>query len=170
MPDTYEKIPFGIFVEYMESVASIKPRKTIKESKTNENSNGAILEFHHWVESLHRPIPPRTGAILFRLLFPQQDIRRKWVNPNSWRNCLNHLIFSAENKLLWPRYNLQETALGRQLAHVFGVATGTGARGEGLIRWNQNSVDKNGVDIGTDGCLGLQVAKIRNDVVCVLLI
>lgn len=58
----------------------------------------ALQVFRKWVEELHRrfsPLPPSTTAICFRMLFPEEDIRR--------------------------RYGIQETKLTQLLADCFGV-------------------------------------------------
>ncbi|EGG05477.1 uncharacterized protein MELLADRAFT_107575 [Melampsora larici-populina 98AG31] len=128
----FEEVPFAILVEFFELVASAEPREISNRRKSNEPRNGTVPKFLGWIEGLFQPLPPRTGAILFRLLFPDKDIRRK--------------------------YNLQETKLGQHLAHVLKVANQKQA--EGLLRWNQTTVNQNGVNVGKDGCLGLEVGKI----------
>lgn len=72
----------------------------------------ALQILRRWVTELRRrfsPLPPNTTAILFRLLFPEEDYRRK--------------------------YDLQETALARHLSKVLCVATGSAGRGGALKNW-----------------------------------
>lgn len=130
--DEIEEVPFAVVVEYLESVASAVPRQTSSRRTSKGHRNGTVPKFEDWISNLMLPIPPRTGAILFRLLFPEKDIRRK--------------------------YNLQETKLGQHLAHVLKVSNMKQA--DGLLRWNQAVINEDGVNVGKDGCLGSEVAKI----------
>ncbi|KAG0144175.1 hypothetical protein CROQUDRAFT_134532 [Cronartium quercuum f. sp. fusiforme G11] len=131
MSGEQSKIPFATFVDYLEAVASIPPRRG---SKARSPQNKPAIIFQSWVDHLPWPVPPKTGAIIFRLLFPDQDVRRT--------------------------YNMQEKTLARHIAGIYLVTNKPGTLGEKLLLWDQTSPDNNGVEIGTDGCLGLEVAKI----------
>ena len=78
-------------------------------------------------------MPPETGVVLFRLLFPQEDTRR--------------------------RYNLKETRLACMLCDVLGVPTHSN-RGKALRRWGEWT-DGSEMRPKT-GCLGDEVKEITS--------
>ncbi|KAH9818899.1 ATP dependent DNA ligase domain-containing protein [Melampsora americana] len=141
-----EEIPFSVLVEFFELIALTLPRERLKKGKRNDddddeddeekkeirNQTGVIDKFKSWIEELIWPIPDRTGSILFRLIFPEKDIRRK--------------------------YNLQETKLAQHLVNVFKVSNQKQA--ERLLKWNQTMINQDGLNVGQDGCLGLEVNKL----------
>ena len=76
-------------------------------------------------------VPPETGVVLFRLLFPEEDVRR--------------------------RYNLKETRLARVLCDVFGVPRHS-SRGKALLRWGEWT---DGSETRSkSGCLGNEVKEV----------
>lgn len=81
---------------------------------------------------MRQPLPPNTGVQFFRLLFPEEDVRRK--------------------------YDIQETRLAQLLAGVLGVATdGPDARGFRLVNWAGQVPE---VGNSTRGCLGHEIEQV----------
>lgn len=131
-----EDITFGTLTSFLDKLASRKPRKSSRRNAVPTDASDKPAEyFQNWVNSLKWPLRPKTGKIIFRLIFPELDVRRK--------------------------YNLQETRLAKYLVHIFNVNTGRGQRGEALLRWNATTEDQHGIPVGKDGCLGLEVHNIR---------
>ena len=93
-----------------------------------------IDKFERWtkfVRAREGGVPPETGVVLFRLLFPEEDVRR--------------------------RYNLKETRLARMLCDVLGVPRHS-SRGRALLRWGEWT-DGSETRPKT-GCLGDEVKKV----------
>ncbi|CCM02607.1 uncharacterized protein FIBRA_04710 [Fibroporia radiculosa] len=108
-------VPFAFFVSLIREISSETPRKAGFRATKNRTSY-VIRTFRNWVSELHRqyaPLPVGMTGVLFRLLFPDQDVRRK--------------------------YGLQETTLSRQLAEVFAVSTRLDGRGHNLIAWKDEA-------------------------------
>ncbi|KAH8093745.1 hypothetical protein BXZ70DRAFT_949037 [Cristinia sonorae] len=105
-------IPFSFFASLLREISTI-PRK----KKTNPTRRGAPAPSHqtfqNWVNELRRVYPslaPGTTATIFRLLFPEEDVVRK--------------------------YGMQETTLARYLADILRVSTSSDGRGQNLVNWN----------------------------------
>ncbi|TFK32795.1 hypothetical protein BDQ12DRAFT_691997 [Crucibulum laeve] len=95
-------VPFSYFCSLLREISNIKPRKAEDPSLGRDSANNTDYPAYHvlerWIANLRRrfgSMPAGTTAIVFRLLFPDQDVRRK--------------------------YDLQETRLGRTLADCLGV-------------------------------------------------
>ncbi|KAG8908637.1 hypothetical protein FRB99_004925 [Tulasnella sp. 403] len=86
------KLTYSHFLSLVEHISNAEPRRA---NAPGQRSRKASEVFERWVHSLEHPLPQRSGVILFRLLFPQEDTRRK--------------------------YDLQETRLGKLLATVLAV-------------------------------------------------
>lgn len=72
--------------------------------------NSALAILVRWITKLQQsfsPLPPGTAAIVFRLLFPDEDPGRK--------------------------YDMQETRLAQELVKIFGISKN--GRGESLQKW-----------------------------------
>lgn len=95
------------------AISAIEPRKTSHNVPHNVGANPLVLaKFRKWIAELRRlyvPLPPDTTAIVFRLLFPDEDVRRK--------------------------YGMKETRLARHLAEIYAVSTSANGRGERLLKW-----------------------------------
>ncbi|KAI0700149.1 hypothetical protein C8T65DRAFT_831678 [Cerioporus squamosus] len=109
-------IPFSFFVELVEAIAKITPHKASeKQSRsTRYVDTPACKTFRRWAQKLNEiyaPLPPDTTAIVFRLLFPDEDVKRK--------------------------YGLQETSLAQYLVKILGVSSETHGRGERLKNWKR---------------------------------
>ncbi|KAI0955281.1 hypothetical protein AcW1_006907 [Taiwanofungus camphoratus] len=106
-------VPFAFFVSLIHAISAIEPRKTSHNVPHNVGANPLVLaKFRKWIAELRRlyvPLPPDTTAIVFRLLFPDEDVRRK--------------------------YGMKETRLARHLAEIYAVSTSANGRGERLLKW-----------------------------------
>ncbi|EMD39194.1 hypothetical protein CERSUDRAFT_122630 [Gelatoporia subvermispora B] len=113
-PSADTSVPFTFFVSLVENIGNIKPRKASEKASCSAPSGApAAQTFGRWIAALHRQhstIPHGVTAAVFRMLFPEDDPRRK--------------------------YNLQEKVLAKSVAKVLGVSTAPGARGESLAKWN----------------------------------
>lgn len=89
------------FCSLLREISQVPPVKSsARNQKTFEKEPNypAIQIFRRWFNKLNSdfsPLPKGTTAACFRLLFPEEDIRRK--------------------------YDMQETRLAECLAHIFGV-------------------------------------------------
>ena len=99
------------------------------------NSNDTPIDkFERWVKFVRTRaggVPPETGVVLFRLLFPEEDIRR--------------------------RYDLKETRLACMLCGVLGVPKHS-SKGKALLRWGEWT-DGSETRPKT-GCLGDEVREV----------
>ncbi|OCH96368.1 hypothetical protein OBBRIDRAFT_830240 [Obba rivulosa] len=107
-------VPFAFFVSLIEAIGDIRSRNASGKGhrKTSSPSVPVVQTFKRWVAELqrrHTPIPPGTTAAVFRMLFPQEDVRRK--------------------------YGMQETRLAQYIAKILGVSTAPHARGARLANW-----------------------------------
>ena len=94
-------------------MARIKPRKaSVRGPKSPHSKSSVVQTFRNWVFELHRrydPLPLGTTAVIFRLLFPDEDTKRK--------------------------YDMQEARLAQTIAKALcGVQIAHG-RGECLAAW-----------------------------------
>ncbi|KAA1122412.1 hypothetical protein PGTUg99_037495 [Puccinia graminis f. sp. tritici] len=133
------EITFATFCMYLDKIASRKPRKAgTRNPATYDSADKAAKDFETWINHLSWPVPKHTGKILFRLLFPDHDVRRK--------------------------YDIREKKLAGFFRMIFHVSTGPGQRGEMLKLWDSATEDQDGIQTGKAGCLGLELQKILEDV------
>ncbi|KAI0742007.1 hypothetical protein C8Q80DRAFT_1260737 [Daedaleopsis nitida] len=107
-------IPLSFFVELFDAFADIKPHGASEKRPRNTRytDSAAHNTFKRWVDALRKrysPLPLGTTALVFRLLFPDEDVQRK--------------------------YGLQETRLAQYLVKILGVSSDTHGRGERLKKW-----------------------------------
>jgi DNA ligase 4 len=96
------------FVSLLREISKVPPRTT-RNLSTDSHTTLRIL--NKWITELRQrysPLPHGTTATVFLLLFPEDDLRRK--------------------------YDMQEARLACQLAKCFGVSAE--GRGELLRRWD----------------------------------
>jgi DNA ligase-4 len=135
---------FSLFCDLVQACHSLSLAKPAGRPRTGkETLRTATAFFTEWTATaLPRPFAPGTGAIVFRLLFPDLDVRR--------------------------RYNLKETILARNLVKLFGLSTRPGSRGHALLSWKSDGDDQE--DFPRPGCLGLEVQGILAPAVCRVLV
>ncbi|PSR73821.1 hypothetical protein PHLCEN_2v10391 [Hermanssonia centrifuga] len=117
-------IPFTFFASLLQAIASVKPKKV--GSKTDTRKPPAALQtLKRWIEEVHKrysPLPPSTTEVFFRLLFPEEDVSRK--------------------------YGIQEAKLAQYLAKILAVSTERDGRGRALVDWKaENSVGCLGAEV-----------------------
>ncbi|KAJ7245174.1 hypothetical protein B0H12DRAFT_1211485 [Mycena haematopus] len=99
-PPLFQGVPFSFFVSLLREISLYsRPKKTGTKHDEPSASYPALLILNNWVKTLRSkfaPLPPNTTAIVFRLLFPEEDTRRK--------------------------YDMQETRLASALADCFGTS------------------------------------------------
>jgi DNA ligase-4 len=69
-------------VSLFHALAEVKPRRASKHAGSAVHDTRVRDVFARWVAELRRrflPLPPGTTAIVFRWLFPEQDLRRKYA-------------------------------------------------------------------------------------------
>lgn len=123
-------LSFSHFCDYVRACYIQSTPKRAGQKRTAQQGD-AIDFFRQWRVALPAELADGTGAILFRMLFPDKDIRR--------------------------RYNMKETLLAQQLVKVFRLSTGRGSKGWALMRWN---ADEDEDAVARSGCLGLELASI----------
>ncbi|KAJ7695203.1 hypothetical protein B0H17DRAFT_1056785 [Mycena rosella] len=92
-------VPFSFFVSLLREISHHRPRKAGVRRDKSSASYPALGVLKQWITRLRTqfaPLPEGTTAIVFRLLFPEEDARRK--------------------------YDMQETRLASALADCFGIS------------------------------------------------
>ncbi|OSD05314.1 hypothetical protein PYCCODRAFT_1385066 [Trametes coccinea BRFM310] len=107
-------VPFSFFVELIQAIAAIKPHQaTERQPRTTRYADSPVYKtFKRWLTTLrerYTPLPPGTTATIFRLLFPEEDVHRK--------------------------YGMQEARLAEYIAKIIGVSSASHGRGERLRKW-----------------------------------
>lgn len=84
--------------------------------------------FQNWVSELHRrydPLPPGTTAIIFRLLFPEEDAKRKYdmqetrlAHAISKALCMSHTLHGRGQKLATWKAQTAVGCLGHEVRKV----------------------------------------------------
>ncbi|KAJ3556675.1 hypothetical protein NM688_g1893 [Phlebia brevispora] len=128
---------FLSFVQLVQAIAAIKPKAFPPSRKaaisSSSNKHTPLCIFTNWVKELYRryaPLPRGTASCIFRLLFPNTDVTRK--------------------------YGMQEAKLSKHIIKILGVSAEKGGRGEGLARWTSEDADGQ----QRVGCLGAEVQKV----------
>ncbi|KAJ7435078.1 hypothetical protein B0H11DRAFT_685749 [Mycena galericulata] len=102
-------VPFSFFVSLLREISQhSRPRKTGTRRDKHAASYPALDILRNWIARLRSefaPLPQETTAIVFRLLFPEEDARRK--------------------------YDMQEARLASALADCFGIP----AKAKHLRHW-----------------------------------
>ncbi|RDB20889.1 DNA ligase [Hypsizygus marmoreus] len=96
--DLADGVPFSFFCSLLREISRLQPQKARSSHGWSNQSYPARDVFGRWVTQLRKvysPLPTGTTAIVFKLLFPEEDISRK--------------------------YNMQETKLSHRLAECFGM-------------------------------------------------
>lgn len=106
--------PSASFVELVQAIAAIKPHRAADKQprSTRWADTPAYKTFKRWLGALrerYAPLPAGMTTIVFRLLFPEEDVRRK--------------------------YGLQEIRLAQYLTKILGVSAAAGGRAERLRKW-----------------------------------
>ncbi|KAI9062683.1 hypothetical protein FKP32DRAFT_1652628 [Trametes sanguinea] len=107
-------VPFSFFVELVQAIAAIKPHQaTQRQPRTQRYGDSPVYKtFKRWLTALresYAPLPAGTTAAVFRLLFPEEDVHRK--------------------------YGMQEARLAEYIAKIIGVSSSSHGRGERLRNW-----------------------------------
>lgn len=82
----------------------------------------ALRVFRKWIEELHRrfsPLPSNATVICFRMLFPEEDIRRRYGIQETKMTKLLADCFGIETKI-FQKWSLEESSgcLGQELKVV----------------------------------------------------
>ncbi|KAI0675996.1 hypothetical protein C8Q78DRAFT_1135769 [Trametes maxima] len=109
-------IPFHFFVELVRAIAAIKPHTCQERQPRNTRwaDTPAYKTFHRWLTALRErypPLRPGTTATILLLLFPEEDVRRK--------------------------YGMQEARLGQHILKILGASSPCNGRSEKVRRWNR---------------------------------
>ncbi|GAA5959998.1 hypothetical protein JCM3765_006129 [Sporobolomyces pararoseus] len=99
-------IPFSFFSDLVEQISRVTARSKRRSSSTTTQPSKQIRLVKRWIDKvkeahafrLDEPLPPGTIAIFFRLLFPEEGVRR--------------------------RYGLQEFTLAKELERLYRVGEG----------------------------------------------
>ncbi|KAI0630766.1 hypothetical protein C8Q77DRAFT_1135097 [Trametes polyzona] len=122
-------VPFSFFVELVHGIASIKPRRATERQPRfiRYVDQPAYKTFQRWIGALrerYAPLPAGMTATIFRFLFPEEDVRRK--------------------------YGMQETRLAQCLTKILGVSSVPHGRGKRLLNWkNEDALGCLGEEVET---------------------
>ncbi|KAF8159724.1 hypothetical protein B0H34DRAFT_704613 [Crassisporium funariophilum] len=128
LPDSQEQsgVPFSFFCSLVREISRVQPcstRTRLKDrKKTTALEYPTLQVFRQWVAELHRrfsPLPPNTTSICFRLLFPEDDIRRKYDIQEARMTQLLADSFGVDAKI-FQKWGLEEASgcLGQELKVV----------------------------------------------------
>ncbi|KAG6898310.1 hypothetical protein C0992_011901 [Termitomyces sp. T32_za158] len=96
--DLADGVPFSFFCSLLREISKAPSHKVSSSHRYGTPNYPALNIFRRWVNKLRNdfsPLPPGTTAIVFKLLFPEEDHHRK--------------------------FNMQETRLARNIADSFGI-------------------------------------------------
>lgn len=134
-------VPFSFFCKFVEEAGKIKPRR-VKDGKLEADKGEGrtvIALFARWVKELRSARPDLksgTGKIIFRLLFPELDIRRRFgacffaFSSNFFsRYIMTSMLYAFHQHL-----GIKEKRLSDMLIDIFVVA-GTSKAAKKLTHW-----------------------------------
>lgn len=112
---------FGSFCSVVREISKLPVRRT-RAQRIEHNDYPALQVFRQWVEELYRrfsPLPSNTTAICFRMLFPEEDIHRRYDIQEFKMTQLLADCFGVEPKL-FQKWSLEEASgcLGQELKVV----------------------------------------------------
>ncbi|KAF9556668.1 DNA ligase/mRNA capping enzyme [Agrocybe pediades] len=120
------EVTFSYFCSFVHEVAKVQPSTPESRRRSRQSSNKheypTLRIFHNWIKGLHdkfSPIPPGTTAICFRLLFPEEDVHRKYEIQEASMASLLQDCFGIEKKK-FDRRALEQSSgcLGQELRNV----------------------------------------------------
>ncbi|KAA1470337.1 hypothetical protein DENSPDRAFT_797606 [Dentipellis sp. KUC8613] len=112
MEIVHNDIPFSFFIALLRRISQVRPQEANSIRQPSGASYPALRIFEDWIaqlQQLYPSAPPGMGSVIFRLLFPEEDIQR--------------------------RYQLQEKLLGRTLCIVLNKSNES-IYGHTLKTWN----------------------------------
>ncbi|KDR65743.1 hypothetical protein GALMADRAFT_148452 [Galerina marginata CBS 339.88] len=117
-------IPFSFFCSLVRAISNINPKPPRPRPKqpSPQFEYPALQIFSKWVNELRRrfsPLPPNTTAICFRMLFPEEDIRRKYDIQETRMTQLLEQCFGIDRKA-FEKWSLEDASgcLGQELKVV----------------------------------------------------
>ena len=134
---------FSDLCELISDIHDIKPRPACEPA--TRGTPRILTIFREWKSSLPQSLTSRTGVILFRLLFPDLDIRRRF------RDGFECLCIPQLKRDL-ARFDLKETRLAPKIVKALNLGGSDAAR---LRTWNQHA------DTQFD-CLGSLLAHLMS--------
>ncbi|KAF8817586.1 hypothetical protein BYT27DRAFT_7227272 [Phlegmacium glaucopus] len=114
-------IPFSFFCSLVREISKLPaPQTRVRQVKHDDYP--ALQVFRKWVEELRKrfsPLPSNTTAICFRMLFPEEDIRRRFDIQETKMTQLLADCFGVEAKV-FQKWSLEESSgcLGQELKVV----------------------------------------------------
>lgn len=118
----------------------------VKADRFKSSSSSSLDLVKKWILTLkqHSSIPTSTCKIFFRLLFPEEDVRR--------------------------RYNIQETTLAKSLVQIFSLPIDEKGAGKRLMGWSDAETRTNvgclGIEVEKALLLRHSVNRPRPDFLC----
>ncbi|KAK0218025.1 hypothetical protein IW262DRAFT_1463334 [Armillaria fumosa] len=115
----HDRIDFSFFTSLLTAIAQVSSNKNLKHSKADYP---ALTKFRLWVDAFHKGYPnPAKGttAIIFRLLFPEEDVRRKYdIQEKRLAQALGDALATSDPRLFKWDQDGASGCLGAEARHV----------------------------------------------------
>ncbi|SJL03675.1 uncharacterized protein ARMOST_07032 [Armillaria ostoyae] len=115
----HDRIDFSFFTSLLTAIAQVSSNKNVKRSKTDYP---ALTKFRLWVDAFRKRYPnPAKGttAIIFRLLFPEEDVRRKYdMQEKRLAQALGDALATSDPRLFKWDQDGASGCLGAEVRHV----------------------------------------------------
>ncbi|KAK0501203.1 hypothetical protein EDD18DRAFT_1347295 [Armillaria luteobubalina] len=115
----HDRIDFSFFTSLLTAIAQVSLNKNLKRSKTDYP---ALTKFRLWVDAFRKryPNPPKgTTATIFRLLFPEEDVRRKYdMQEKRLAQALRDALATSDPRLFKWDQDGASGCLGAEVRHV----------------------------------------------------
>ncbi|KAK0488845.1 hypothetical protein IW261DRAFT_376205 [Armillaria novae-zelandiae] len=115
----HDRIDFSFFTSLLAAIAQVSSNKNLKRSKTDYP---ALTKFRLWVDAFRKRYPnPAKGttAIIFRLLFPEEDVRRKYdMQEKRLAQALGDALATSDPRLFKWDQDGASGCLGAEVRHV----------------------------------------------------
>ncbi|KAK0446631.1 hypothetical protein EV421DRAFT_1901481 [Armillaria borealis] len=115
----HDRIDFSFFTSLLTAIAQVSSNKNVKRSKTDYP---ALTKFRLWVDAFRKRYPnPAKGttATIFRLLFPEEDVRRKYdMQEKRLAQALGDALATSDPRLFKWDQDGASGCLGAEVRHV----------------------------------------------------
>ncbi|KAK0188852.1 hypothetical protein F5146DRAFT_1140422 [Armillaria mellea] len=115
----HDRIDFSFFTSLLTAIAQVSSNKNLKRSRTDYP---ALTKFRLWVDAFRKRYPnPAKGttAIIFRLLFPEEDVRRKYdMQEKRLAQALGDALATSDPRLFNWDQDGASGCLGAEVRHV----------------------------------------------------
>ncbi|KAK0467324.1 uncharacterized protein EV420DRAFT_1636338 [Desarmillaria tabescens] len=117
----HDRIDFSFFTSLLTAIAQVSSNKSAKVPRYKADYP-ALNKFRLWVDAFRKRYPnPAKGttAIIFRLLFPEEDVRRKYdMQEKRLAQALGDALATSDPRLLKWDQDGASGCLGAEVRHV----------------------------------------------------